>query len=83
MSTTIKIHFADGRDRDAEIVISPEQAVLVREFLAQVQYGDIHRRIADYGDGNRLGSPSDIKTRACRDGLELIRSAFAQALCDK
>lgn len=82
MATTIKIHFCDGRDRDAEVTITPEQAILVQEFLAKIQYGDIHRRIADFGDGNKLGSPSDRKTRDARDGLNLIGYAFDTALQD-
>lgn len=65
MATEIKICFADGNDRNAVVDISAEQAKLVREFLGAVNYGDVHRRIADFGDGNALGSPSDIKTREC------------------
>lgn len=80
MSTTIKIHVADGRDRDAQINLTFEQAAMVSEFIDHVQYGDIHRRIADFGDGNRRGSPSDLKVTACRDGLGLLGHVFASAL---
>ncbi len=81
MATTIKIHVADGRDRDAVIDLTPAQAEAVAHFLSNVTYGQIYQHVPHTGDGNKAFSESDRETQTARDGLNLIGYAFDSALC--
>ncbi len=80
MATEIKIYIADGRDRDASIDMTPEQAARVCDFLSKVGYGDIYRHVPATGDGNKKGSESDRQVRMTADGIHVLSHAFDVAL---
>ncbi len=80
MATTIKIHIADGRDQDAAINLTPEQAAHVRDFLNAIRYGNVYPTVPSWGDGNTAGCPSDRETTTRLHGLKLVGAVFTDAL---
>ncbi len=80
MATEIKIYIADGRDQDAKIDLTPEQAAHVRDFLNKIRYGNVYPTVPSWGDGNTAGCPSDRETTTTLHGLKLVGAAFTNAL---
>ena len=53
---------------------------LAKRFLSLVRYSDVYYHSIHQGDGNKLGSPSDIETRNTLEEIATLAQSYDAAL---